>query len=116
MCRCASVFNPAMFCETVRMFMVAMVHGPFGFRFGFSALFRNSEFENSGSATGRTMDIERVETFAGRASPRGLVILASAVEQRRTGLGPYSGPTRAQFRGPALPTPTRLCGCVRSEK
>jgi hypothetical protein len=27
------------------MFMVAMVHGPFGFRFGFSALFRNSEFE-----------------------------------------------------------------------
>jgi hypothetical protein len=22
------------------MFMVAMVHGPFGFRFGFSALFR----------------------------------------------------------------------------
>ena len=62
------------------------------------------------------MDIERVETFAGRASPRGLVILASAVEQRRTGLGPYSGPTRAQFRGPALPTPTRLCGCVRSEK
>jgi hypothetical protein len=36
-----------------------------------------------------TEDIERVETFAGRASPRGLVLyLASAVEQRRTGLGP----------------------------
>jgi hypothetical protein len=45
MCRCKCVLNPAMFCETVRMFMVAMVHGPFGFRFGFSALFRNSEFE-----------------------------------------------------------------------
>jgi len=115
MCRCASVFNPAMFCETVRMFMVAMVHGPFGFRFGFSALFRNVRIRIP-EAQPRTMDIERVETFAGRASPRGLVILASAVEQRRTGLGPYSGPTRAQFRGPALPTPTRLCGCVRSEK
>ena len=105
-----------MFCETVRMFMVAMVHGPFGFRFGFSALFRNSEFEFRKRNREDNGHTERIETFAGRASPRGLVILASAVEQRRTGLGPYSGPTRAQFRGPALPTPTRLCGCVRSEK
>jgi hypothetical protein len=57
MCRCASVFNPAMFCETVRMFMVAMVHGPFGFRFGFSALDIYPQFRIRipRSATGRTM-------------------------------------------------------------
>ena len=59
MCRCASVFNPAMFCETVRMFMVAMVHGPFGFRFGFSALFRNSEFEFRKRNREATMDIRK---------------------------------------------------------
>jgi hypothetical protein len=50
------------------MFMVAMVHGPFGFRFGFSALFRNSEFEFRKRNREDNLDIERVETFAGRAA------------------------------------------------
>ena len=57
-----------------------------------------------------TEDIERVETFAGRASPRGLVILASAVEQRRTGLGPNFVARPWPCR---VPTPTRLCGCEK---
>jgi len=53
MCRCASVFNPAMFCETVRMFMVAM--GSMDRSASVLAFRRCSAIpnSNSGSATGR---------------------------------------------------------------
>jgi hypothetical protein len=64
------VFNPAMFCETVRMFMVAAWSMDRSASIsGFSALFRNSEFEfrKRNREDNGHRKRQRVETFAGRA-------------------------------------------------